>query len=219
MSDEKRQPWWPTPQEQKANREYLERLAQPSQNSYEDWFGKHGQAMSPQVAACAEEYYRLSHQYDEAIKAAYEYAGIPTEAAIPREAPSIEEQREAPADVIQVSVDGVTWGDLIPGCEISADTCPYRYARYKNTGFPVRGFALPRPQPTPPPRALPFKRHPMCSVAHAAIVGDRNCLGCERLIAKEMAALDYPTKPTPLRPEPHTLAPSGMCGPILSRLR
>jgi len=78
-----------------------------------------------------------------------------------------------------------------------------------------------QPQPTPTPRALPFKRHPECTVAHAAIVGDRNCLGCERLIADEMAVLERDTKPENrhARPEPHTLAHSGMCGPIMGRRR
>lgn len=88
------------------------------------------------------------------------------------------------------------------------------------------GYARAMRKPTPPPSDLPFKRHPMCSVAHAAIVGERNCLGCERLIAEEMARADAAEAVMVMgerlrtaRPEPHTLAPSGMCGPVLSRLR
>jgi hypothetical protein len=57
--------------------------------------------------------------------------------------------------------------------------------------------------------------------------GKTMCLACEETIAGCMdSAVAYdaehrkyfpPEKPT--RPEPHSLAPSGMCGPIMGRRR
>jgi hypothetical protein len=85
------------------------------------------------------------------------------------------------------------------------------------------GFSYEPPQPTPPPRALPFKRHPECAIPQLHVDGVM-CMGCEGTIAYDQRMRDdgiatrWPPK-RPTRPEPHTLAPSGMCGPVLSKLR
>jgi hypothetical protein len=70
------------------------------------------------------------------------------------------------------------------------------------------------PQPTPPPRALPFVRHSKCKDDHA---DPWLCLRCEELIANE--SWKSTSRTPPARPEPHTLAPSGMCGPVMGRRR
>jgi len=180
------------------------------------------------------------------------------QAALPREAPSIEEPRK----VLELG-DRINSGDLLaPGMRISVATLGLYVVKKRlacawsvgEDGQQIHDASWGQPdtlsvyfagwadkdkaQPTPPPRALvgidfgyeppvvvtvprpralPFRRHPKCEVEHDALA-ERNCLECEKLILVSTKKLDD-ARIKPARPEPHTLAPSGMCGPIMGRRR
>jgi hypothetical protein len=247
MSDEKRRPWfWPTPEEQKANREYLEQFEQPG--AAERWWLENGQMWrfidteerrkALKAGDVITDPALLCKGMRICIMSGTTKTGLKQEEAADFELARLDDEgfwRRPDGTLVVdpkwVAADGARFlgwaneGEGVKALEAVEEAMHIMHDEIREAAYAQAGIPIAEPQPTPTPRALPFKRHPECLRSHAEPV---MCGVCEDLMASEMACKDdgthtyadwYEAKDWRARQEPHSLAPSGMCGPILSKLR